>query len=170
MTDNIIQIVISIGTFLTAIFAFIAIISSNKEKQEVNRANVIAYYMNHDKIIYLVIKNIGRTEAYDVKISSEDNLKIEGKKFDAVINRELKIMPANFRIVAYLANGSSYDKINPKTYEIKIEFTDIYNKRHARPYKINLDMVKNVTFMGDSIDTLEDGLNSLKNEISMKIK
>ncbi|KZX15792.1 hypothetical protein MBCUT_12960 [Methanobrevibacter cuticularis] len=160
----------SAAAFMTALAVFATLYLARKDSQKLNSANVIAHYMNHKHAIYLVVKNIGSSEAYNVKIYSKQADRITNNKpLKSLLNREIQIMPAQLRIVTLLDSGKTENKeldSDISTYEVTIEFTDIYKAKHKKNYRINLDMIRSMTVTGDYEDTVEEGLINIKNSLN----
>lgn len=178
--ENYVQSLSVIATTIMAIFAFLTIYLSRKDKQEVNRANVVAYFETEGMDTYFIVQNVGLTNAYNVKIDI-DPLPLPLPQNDSrtsifvtsVFDHEIATMLPNFKTVMYWGYGPNYWKHYEQDvpdYNIKIRYEDIYSKSHLEQYFLSFNHAKDVIFSGFSEDRYSHDSEELKKTLDKSNK
>lgn len=176
MDLNILSIIIDvILTIVTGVMAYATFNMANSTKksvdemkltrEETNSAEVLMYFETDAHRMYLVIENVGKTIAEDVKIKFEPELKnSEGKKYNEL--KEISYLPANYKIKTFFDMTHAYYGKYRGYPNVKffISYKNIYNKQITREYESDLNYLNDVDFLGSESETVEMSLHKIKEE------
>lgn len=163
--ENYVQSLSVIVTMLMVILSFINIWFSRKDKQEANRANVVGYFRSKGLYLVFVVKNVGLTNAYNVSVSCDPMIENhKGFSFKEVFDKKIPTLHPEYEIGFAFGNGSEYLKKfrpNVPTYHLKIEFKDIYNKKHLNEFDISLENIGRAMYLGSTINSIDHSLEKI---------
>lgn len=161
-SENYVQSLSVIVTTFMAIFAFMNIWFSRKDKRDATRANVICYFRTKGIILQFVIKNTGLTEAINVKIVSDIDIDSHRKEsLNSFFNKNIGSMAPNFRMVFYIGPINFYREKFTENHYLTMRFDDIYGKTHDKNFALNLNDLENGISIGDSYDTIDVSLREI---------
>lgn len=164
--------VTAISTALMAIGTFGVIYQNYRDKREANRANIVVFIKSVNLVMYFVVKNIGLTAAYDVKLSTKKPLEnTQNLIFDSLFDNTIPHFPSKHEINCGFDGTIRYfKKFTPvaPTYTINVEFRDIYNKIHKYPCIIDLNYSRDLlVFLGEESDQIVDGLHKIDRKLEI---
>lgn len=176
MDLNILSIIIDvILTIVTGIMAYATFNMANSTKrsvdemkltrEETNSAEVLMYFEIDAHRMYLVVENVGKTIAEDVKIKFEPELKnSDGEEYNEL--KEISYLPPNYKIKTFFDMTHRYYGKYHKYPKVKffISYKNIYNKPITREYESDLHYLNNVGFLGSESETVEMSLYEIKEE------
>ena len=176
MDLNILSIIIDIIlTMVTGVMAYETFNMANSTKksvdemkltrEETNSAEVLMYFEIDAHRMYLVIENVGKSIAEDVKIKFEPELKnSKGKKYNEL--KEISYLPPNYKIKTFFDMIHNYYGKYPEYPNVKffISYKNIYNKQITREYESNLNYLNDVGFLSSESETAEMSLYKIKEE------
>ncbi|MDR0911762.1 MAG: hypothetical protein LBM96_04065 [Methanobrevibacter sp.] len=140
-------------------------------RKETNRANIFFYFINKGPKLYWCIKNFGLTEAKNVKISIDppisNTINTDSNEIN-VLNEITHTFPPGFEVTSFFKMIKNYNKINDgdyPDYNIKINFTDIYDKNHSLNYVLNLNYLKGIEWITAEHKDINISLSNLDDNI-----
>lgn len=172
MLSIMIDIILTIVTTAMAYATFNMANSTKKSvdemkltREETNSAEVLMYFEIDAHRMYLVIENVGKTIAKDVKIKFEPELKnSHGNEYSEL--KEISYLPPNYKIKTFFDMTHSYYGKYKEYPHVKffINYTNIYNKSIVREYESDLHYLNDVGFLGSESETVEMSLYKIKEE------
>ena len=182
MDLNILSIIIDIIlTIVTGIMAYATFNMANSTKksvnemkltrEETNSAEVLMYFEIDAHRMYLVVENVGKTIAEDVKIKFEPELKnSKGEEYNEL--KEISYLPPNYKIKTFFDMTHRYYGKYQKYPNVKffISYKNIYNKPITREYESDLHYLNDVGFLGSESETVEMSLYKIKEEFQQTNK
>ena len=176
MDYNLISIIIDIIlTIVTGVMAYATFKMANSTKKSVeemkisredaNSAEVVMYFEINAHRMYLIIENVGKTIAKDVKIIFEPELiNSHGETFSEL--KEISYLPPNYKVRTFFdMTHSYYDKYKkfPCT-KFMITYQNFYKKLVERKYESDLNYFNDVYFLNSESETLEMSLYKINKE------
>lgn len=176
MDLNILSIIIDIIlTIVTGVMAYATFNMANSTKksvnemkltrEETNSAEVLMYFEIDAHRMYLVIENVGKTIAKDLKIKYEPELKnSKGEKYNEL--KEISYLPPNYKIKTFFDMTHNYYGKYQEYPNVKffISYKNIYNIQITREYESDLNYLNDVGFLGSESETVEMSLYKIKEE------
>lgn len=173
----IIDIILTVVTAAMAIATYYMAMSTKESveemrlsRKEANSAEVVVYFKVEASRIYLIIENIGKTVAKDVKISSVPKLEKSnnGISFDSL--NEISFLPPNYQIKTYFDESKSYKNNFGEfpNFTFSISFKNIYEEFIEREYVTNLNYLEDVIFLTSESDTVERSLYKIRKNLEKK--
>ena len=172
MLSIIIDMILTIVTAAMAYATFNMANSTKKSvdemkltREETNSAEVLMYFEIDAHRMYLVIENVGKTIAEDVKIKFEPKLKnSDGEEYNEL--KEISYLPPNYKIKTFFDMTHSYYTKYDEYPNVKffIKYKNIYNKPITREYESDLHYLNDVSFLGSESETAEMSLYNIKEE------
>ena len=154
-----------------------------KETREQESAPYIIVYCEnpipYDPILYLVVKNIGKSIAEDVKLDFTPRLcsPSSGNDFDInnmeFISKGIESMPPDYAIITLLGGSAAYFKHEefPRKYTVRITYANSITKKKIETSQIidllameKLEYVrkKDLDDLVDKMDQITEAINNLK--------
>lgn len=136
----------AITTVIMAIYSKKSIEEMKTSRIEANKANIVFYVELKERHLNFVIKNIGNTMAYNVKIRSNPEFRYDKTgevSYDSIFKNTIPSMPPGFKI-----NVSFNDTLYVLTeeenlsYSINITFTDIFGKQTNEEFIVDFSYLK----------------------------
>ena len=136
----------AIATVIMAVYSKKSIDEMKISRIESNKANIVFYVELKERHLNFLIKNIGNTMAYDVKIRSNPKFRYDKTgefNYDSIFKNTIPSMPPGFEI-----NVSFNDTLYVLTeeenlsYTINISFTDIYGKEENETFIVDFSYLK----------------------------
>lgn len=128
-------------------------------RKEANSAEVVVYFKARGMDLYLIIENIGKTVAKDIKISSIPKLENSRNcSFDKL--KEISFLPPNYQIDSFFDTSKLYrEKFNKlPNFTFLISYRNIYGDSIEREYVVNLNYLDNSYYLLSEADTVEMSL------------
>lgn len=136
----------AMATVIMAVYSKKSIDEMKISRIESNKANIVFYVELKERHLNFLIKNIGNTMAYDVKIRSTPEFRYDKTgqyNYDSIFKNTIPSMPPGFEI-----NVSFNDTLYVLTeeenlsYTINISFTDIYGKEENETFIVDFSYLK----------------------------
>ena len=159
-------------TGITAHFTYSSVKELKKTRKEANTAEVAVYFKVEYGRIYLIVENIGKTIAKNVKIKSEPLLKDSSGEIDTNF-KDISFLPPNYPMKTFfdLTYGykEEYQKC-PKT-TFSVSFENIYNETIERKYVSDLSYLENKgNYALSESQTIERSLYNMNKHLKEIIK
>lgn len=124
---------------------------------------IVCYFEPKDHFIYLIIENVGKGLAKDIKLDFNPKLQCHYEISDTPLIRDgIPSMPPNFKIRTYFSDSPTYLNSGlPLSYNVKITYkgtldTEIKSTEHI----VDLNFIKGIHFVGQN--TMHDLVNEIK--------
>lgn len=155
-------------------FLLVTLTKDMRDYQKEQREPNINIDFQHDEhainFVNMIIENIGKSTAYDVKINIEPDMEYfkEKKLSDLPIIKNKHDIPANKRIKFFLTSmlQDTEKKIN-EPYKISVYFKNEKGEEFHREFEIDLKMLSDALFTQDNpLEDIKKSLDSIKNNFN----
>lgn len=154
-------------TYFLVVFTWVSIKKSKNESYFNNRAYIIFDIESDEGIFIFTLQNIGKTPAYDVKLSSEPDLQIFNvSSLNYVFKNQIKFFPPGKVIKSdFDYSDDFFDReISPT---ITINYKDIEGKLHTEKTIVDLSFRKQLVYRkSQKIEHIVKGLEKINQSIN----
>ena len=136
----------AIATVIMASYSKKSIDEMKISRKEANKSNIVFYVELKERHLNFVIKNTGKTTAYDIKIRSNPKFKYDKKEeynYDSIFKNTIPSMPPGFEIkVSFNDTLSILTEEENLRYDVNISFNDIYGDKIQEKVIVDFSYLK----------------------------
>ena len=137
--------IIQLSTSIIAvIISLVSLLYTNKIQRDSKKPYIVAYLnkfkVSNMDLIFLVIKNFGKTGATILSVISNIDLKTKGLEYknNPLSNLENIFIAPNQSFYSGLTTSDEDDKLNENQFTITIEYLDNYNRKQSKDFPLNV--------------------------------
>ena len=158
----------AIATVIMALYSKKSIDEMKISRKEANKANIVFYVELKERHLNFVIKNTGKTTAYDVKIRSNPKFrydKSEEFNYDSIFKNTIPSMPPGFEIKVSF-NDTIYILTEEENlrHDVNIAFNDIYGD------KIHEKVIVDFSYLKGMFPKIPNDIDSSLHNININLE
>lgn len=156
----------SIATVILAILTFQMVREMKKAREEDSRPYVYADFIFDSSVIFIMVRNSGRTGAKNIKFTFDPSLISSDNKNISDINmfkNGIKFLPPDKELKTWFDMGPEFYKSKlPRAYTICIQYENIItNKRYFEKYELDLETNEGIIYIRKN--TIHEAVKELEN-------